>query len=194
MIIETSRLRLRPWVEEDKAAFAAMHADPEVMVDAPRPLTREKSDRKLDRYRAAFKRDGFCQWAVETLDGEFIGYAGATKVPGDHPLGPHIGAGWRLVRGAWGRGYATEATSAAFDDLFRRIGAPDVLAYTSPDNARSQSVMARLHMRRDPHLDFTADGWTGLVWSARPAFGSGAHRPLSGGFGVDRAGAVRPES
>jgi HAD superfamily hydrolase (TIGR01509 family) len=169
LMIETPRLRLRPWTDRDRDAFAQMHADPEVMIDAPRPLTREKSDRKLDRYRAAFERDGFCQWAVETLGGDFIGYAGATWVSADHPLGPHVGAGWRLIRRAWGHGFATEATSAAFDDVFDRVGVAEVLAYTSPDNAKSQAVMARLRMRRDPHLDFTADGWTGLVWSASPA-------------------------
>jgi RimJ/RimL family protein N-acetyltransferase len=173
MIIETPRLRLRPWRDSDRDAFAAMHADPEVMVDAPKPLTREKSDLKLDRYVAAFARDGFCQWAVETLDSNFVGYAGATRIAKEHPLGPHIGAGWRLVRRAWGNGYATEATLAAFDDAYRRAGVREVLAYTSPDNARSQAVMDRLGMRREPDLDFTADDgsgpWTGLVWSARPA-------------------------
>lgn len=145
-----------------------MHADPEVMVDAPRPLTREKSDRKFERYVAAFERDGFCQWALETLGGDFLGYAGVTRIPDDHPLGAHVGAGWRLVRHAWGHGFATEATRAAFEDAFQRIGLPQVLAYTSPDNPRSQAVMHRLRMRREPSLDFTADGWTGLVWSAGP--------------------------
>jgi RimJ/RimL family protein N-acetyltransferase len=174
MIIETPRLRLRPWRYSDRDVFAAMHADPEVMVDAPRPLTREKSDLKLDRYVAAFKRDAFCQWAVETLDGDFVGYAGATRVAKEHPLGPHVGAGWRLVRRAWGNGYATEATLAAFDDVYRRAGVKEVLAYTSPDNGRSQAVMGRLGMQREPDLDFiTADdgsgSWTGLVWSARSA-------------------------
>ncbi|HTX48074.1 MAG TPA: GNAT family N-acetyltransferase [Caulobacteraceae bacterium] len=168
VLIETPRLRLRPWRESDRDAFAEMHADPEVMVDAPRPLSREKSDRKLDRYVAAFERDGLCQWAVETLDGDFIGYAGATRIPDSHPLGAHAGAGWRLVRRAWGRGYATEAARAAFEDAFRRVGVREILAYTSPDNARSQAVMARLSMRRERQLDFTADDWTGLVWSATP--------------------------
>ena len=137
------------------------------MVDAPRPLTREKSDRKFDRYLAAFERDGFCQWAVETIGGDFIGYAGVTRISADHPLGAHVGAGWRLAHQAWGQGYAAEAMGAAFGDAFRR-GVPEVLAYTSPDNVRSQAVMARLSMRRERALDFTADGWTGLVWSARP--------------------------
>jgi RimJ/RimL family protein N-acetyltransferase len=149
-----------------------MHADPEVMVDAARPLTREKSDRKLDRYVAGFARDGFCQWAVESLDGAFVGYAGATRIAKAHPLGAHVGAGWRLARRAWGNGYASEATRAAFDDLYRRAGVREILAYTSPDNVRSRAVMARLAMRREPELDFTADypsgPWTGLVWSARP--------------------------
>ncbi len=146
-----------------------MHADPAVMVDAPRPLSREKSDRKFDRYVAAFERDGFCQWAIETRAGDFLGYAGMTWIGGDHPLGAHVGAGWRLVRAAWGQGYATEATAAAFEDAFGRIGLAEVLAYTSPDNTRSQAVMARLGMRRERDLDFIADGWRGLVWSAQPS-------------------------
>ena len=166
--IETTRLRLRPWRESDREAFVQMHADPEVMVDAPRPLTREKSDRKFDRYVAALRRDGICHWAVETLGGDFVGYAGVTSIAADHPLGAHVGAGWRLVRRVWGRGFATEAMRAAFEDAFRRAGAPEVLAYTSPENVRSQAVMERLGMRRERGLDFTADGWTGLVWSARP--------------------------
>ena len=166
-LFETARLRLRPWREDDREVFALMHADPDVMVDAPRPLTREKSDRKLDRYVAAFARDGFCQWAVETLAGDFVGYAGVTRIADDHPIGAHVGAGWRLVRRAWGHGYATEAMHAAFEDAFLRAGVAEVLAYASPDNARSQAVMERLRMRREPGLDFTADCWTGLVWSAR---------------------------
>jgi RimJ/RimL family protein N-acetyltransferase len=172
MIIETPRLRLRAWRESDRDDFAAMHADPQVMVDAPRPLTREKADRKLDRYVAGLRRDGFCQWAVETTDGDFVGYAGARRIAAEHPLGAHVGAGWRLVRRAWGRGYATEATLAAYDDAFRRVGVAEILAYTSPDNLRSQAMMDRLGMRREPGLDFTAEEdpnpWTGLVWSARP--------------------------
>ena len=38
-----------------------MNADPEVMLDQGGPLSREKSDAKLDRYVAAFDRYGFCR-------------------------------------------------------------------------------------------------------------------------------------
>jgi RimJ/RimL family protein N-acetyltransferase len=85
-----------------------------------------------------------------------------------HPLGPHIEIGWRLVRAAWGKGYATEAARAVLEDAFGRLGVREVLAYTAADNARSQAVMARLGMQRDPSRDFdTLYGdrpWHGLVW------------------------------
>jgi RimJ/RimL family protein N-acetyltransferase len=87
-------------------------------------------------------------------------------------LGEHFEIGWRLVRSAWGNGYATEASKAALADCFSRAGLQEVLSYTSPDNLRSQAVMARLGLERDPARDFTASygkgEWRGLVWFARP--------------------------
>jgi RimJ/RimL family protein N-acetyltransferase len=86
-----------------------------------------------------------------------------------HPLGSHMEIGRRLIRRAWGRGYATEGARAALADAFDHVGLKEVLSYTGPDNLRSQAVMARLRLRRDPARDFTAhyDGfgtWHGLVW------------------------------
>ena len=173
MIITTQRLRLRPWRETDRDAFAALNADAEVAGDLGGPLTRAASDAKLDRYIGAFDRRGFCRWAVETKTGEFLGYAGVMPVGTSHPLGEHHDIGWRLTRAAWGHGYATEAAGAALDDVFTRVGLTEVLSYTAVDNPRSQAVMARLLLTRDRSRDFVAhyDGvgaWHGLVWVARP--------------------------
>ena len=174
MVIDTRRVRLRPWRETDREALATMHADPEVMLDQDGPIGRAASDVKLDRYAAAFKQCGFCRWAVESRDGAFLGYSGVMPSHEDHPLGPHFEIGWRLVRSAWGRGYATEAAKAALHDAFMRVGLGEVVTYTSPDNLRSRAVIDRLGMQRDPSRDFTADyddvgTWRGLVWVARPA-------------------------
>lgn len=178
MIIDTPRTRLRPWREADRAAFAAMNAHPEVMRDLGGPLSRARSDAKLDRYVATFNRHGFSRLAVESRDGDFLGYAGGMPSSEDHPLGPHVDIGWRLTRSAWGHGYATEAARAALDDAFTRVGLKEVLSYTAPDNLRSQRVMERLGMRRDPARDFTIDhddgvAWRGRVWVARRAARTG---------------------
>ncbi len=172
MIIDTPRTRIRCWEQADRDAFAAMHADPDVMHDYGGPISRADSDAKFDRYTAAYRQHGLCRWAVESRDGGFLGYVGIMPSRADHPIGSHYDIGWRLVRHAWGRGYATEAARAALHDAFHRAGLAEVVAYTAPDNLRSQAVMTRLQMQRDPTRDFTTDydgikAWRGLVWAVR---------------------------
>jgi RimJ/RimL family protein N-acetyltransferase len=157
MKIETARIRLRYWERTDVDAFAAMHADPEVMYDYGGPISRRESDAKLDRYVGTYHLHGFCRWAIESHEGAFLGYAGVMPSRPGHPLGSHFEIGWRLVRCAWGYGYVTEAARAALDDAFTRVRLAEVIAYTSADNLKSQAVMGRLHLRRDPPRDFTAD-------------------------------------
>lgn len=170
-LIRTARLTLRPWREADRPAFAALNADPDVAADLGGPLSRAESDAKLDRYRATFELHGFSRLAIEDSRQVFVGYAGVMPSRQGHPLGPHAEIGWRLVRTAWGKGYATEAARAVLDDAFARLGLREVLAYTAAANARSQAVMARIGMRRDPSRDFDAlygdTSWHGLVWVAK---------------------------
>jgi len=165
MIIDTPRGRLRPWRDEDREAFAAMHADQEVMWDAVAPLSRAESDAKLERYRQVFAARGFSRWAMEDRGGAFLGYVGLLPVPEAHALAPGVEIGWRFRRAVWGQGFATEGAAAALRDGFDRLGFTEVLSYTAPDNLRSQAVMQRLGLRRDAARDFVAaDGWIGWVW------------------------------
>jgi RimJ/RimL family protein N-acetyltransferase len=172
LIFRTPRLVLRHWREADREAFAALNADPEVTWDLGGPLSRAESDAKFDRYVATFARHGFARWAIEDVEGQFVGYAGVMPSSPDHTLRPHVEIGWRLAHTAWGKGYATEAARAALSDFFARTGFAEVLSYTSADNARSQAVMERLGLRRERSLDFSGqyDGrtWHGLVWVAVP--------------------------
>ena len=176
-MIQTQRLRLRPWHDEHRAAFARMHADPEVMTDQGGPVDQIRSDAKFDRYRAAYVEHGVSRWAVENADGTFLGYAGVMpRLLPDHPLGPHFEIGWRFIRSAWGHGYATESAKAALEDTVRSAGIKEIVSYTSADNLRSQAVMARLKFQRDPSRDFIAEYpgvglWRGMVWVAIPGQG-----------------------
>ena len=173
MIIETPRLRLRPWRASDLDTFVALHADPEVMWDQSGPISRAESSAKFDRYRAAFEAVGYCRWALEDLTGTFLGYAGIMPGKGEVLPDSFTEIGWRLVRAAWGHGYATEAAGAALGDAFQRVGLPEVIAFTSAENLKSQAVMKKLGMRRDAARDFVTDygtepSWQGLVWVGTP--------------------------
>jgi len=169
--IETERLRLRVWEEADRGHFAALNADPVVMQDLGGPLSRHDSDAKLDRYLEAWNHNAYGRWLVETTSGKFLGYCGVMPAGKDHPIGLHDEIGWRLIREAWGHGYATEAARAALFDAFRRVRLIEVFTYTDAQNLRSQAVMRRLGLTRDASRDFASHShrlgtWRGLVWTA----------------------------
>jgi RimJ/RimL family protein N-acetyltransferase len=170
MEIRTERTILRPWRAADAPAFSALHADPEVMRDTRGVFGRSESDDKLQRYRAAFEEHGFCRWAVDDLQGRFLGYAGVMPIPANFPVAPGYDIGWRFVRSAWGQGLATEAASASLEDVFRRTRIAEVLSFTSATNARSQAVMQRLNLQRDETRDFVLESrgvaWRAMLWFA----------------------------
>ena len=169
-MIHTDRLILRPWRDADRPAMAAMLADPEVMHDYPAPLTTAESDQKIDRYQVAIGRVGFGRWSMERRDdGMFLGYVGVMPIFDDHPCAPGVEIGWRMIRPAWGFGYASEAAAAALRDGFERVGLSEIIAYTTPTNARSRAVMHRLGMTREPARDFdNATAGRFVVYTARP--------------------------
>ena len=128
--IETERLILRPFREADLAPFAALNADAEIMRHFPRPLTAEETEALVARIETARAANGFAFEAVEEkATGAFLGMVGLNAPEFEAPFMPCVELGWRLVRAAWGRGYATEA-------------------------ARARAVMERLGMTRDPEDDF----------------------------------------
>jgi RimJ/RimL family protein N-acetyltransferase len=167
-MIQTTRLVLRPWHEDDRSAFASLNRDPIVTFDLGGPLDQAASDAKFDRYIANFRRTGFGRFAIESKQGEFLGYAGLNPIRPDLPISPGWEIGWRLNRDFWGYGFATEAAQALLEDGFKRLDVPEILAFTASDNRRSAAVMERLAMRRDRTRDFTAQygngSWHGQVW------------------------------
>ena len=171
VFLTTPRLTLRSWRESDRDAFAALNADPEVMWDLGGPFGRADSDAKFDRYTATLRRHGFGRMAIDERQGAFVGYAGIMPAAPNHPLGRHVEIGWRLTRAVWGKGDATEAAGAILRDAFEYPGLTEILAYTAADNVRSQAVMERLGMQRDPLRDFSTPSrrgtWRGLVWALR---------------------------
>jgi RimJ/RimL family protein N-acetyltransferase len=154
-VLETERLLLRGWRASDRAPFAAMNADPEVMRYIPSVLTRAESDERLERIVRALDQDGFGLWAVEERSSRrFLGFTGLARPAFDAHFTPAVEMGWRLAREAWGRGFATEAARAAAAFAFDELGLAELVSFTAVQNARSRAVMRRLGMRHDAADDF----------------------------------------
>jgi RimJ/RimL family protein N-acetyltransferase len=153
------RVLLRRWRDEDRAPFAALNADPQVMQFFPRPLERVESDALVERIERHFAEHGFGLWALE-LPGvaPFIGFAGLAVPRFTAHFTPCVEIGWRLAAGHWGHGYATEAARAALTRGFGRHGLLEVVSFTVPANRRSRAVMVRLGMTHDPAEDFDHPG------------------------------------
>lgn len=155
-MIEADRLIVRPWRDADRAPFAEMGQDPEVMRHLGPLQTRAESDASVDRQMALQAERGHCFWAVERRDGAmFLGFCGLKLAPdGIAGIEDEIEIGWRLRRAAWGHGYAREAAAASFAWGWANLPRDRIIAITTPDNVRSWSLMGRLGMRRRHDLDF----------------------------------------
>jgi 3-dehydroquinate dehydratase/shikimate dehydrogenase len=148
-LVETPRIRLERWGAPHRDALVAINREPEVVqyINAGVPLTDAQSLAQSARIAAHWERYGFGLWAVvERESGRTLGFAGLS-----HPLWfPHeaerVEVGWRLHPDAWGRGFATEASTAAVVIGFTDLGLDALVSYIHVANARSRAVSRRLGM------------------------------------------------
>lgn len=156
IIIETPRLLLRNWQEEDRAFFHEINSDPEVMEFFPALRNREESDALMDRIVAMINDDSFGFYALQDKDtGDVVGFTGLmrTDIPPFVPKGV-LEIGWRLAQRYWGKGYVTEAALASLAYAFNERGQDEVVSFAVHNNHRSTSVMQRIGMVNDPKRDF----------------------------------------
>jgi RimJ/RimL family protein N-acetyltransferase len=152
-VIRTERLLLRRWRDDDRAPFAAMNADPDVVEHLQGPMSRERSDDFIDRIESHWEEHGWGLWAAEVPGTvPFIGYVGLW--PADYLVPGMVEVGWRLARAHWGNGYATEAAREALRFGFTEVGLAEIVSFTVPQNERSWRVMERIGLVRDPAGDF----------------------------------------
>ncbi|GAB2646144.1 GNAT family N-acetyltransferase [Kribbella swartbergensis] len=153
--LSTDRLLLRQWRESDREPFAAMNADPAVMEHFPSTMTPEQSDDFVDRFSPAIDERGWGLWALEVREtGRFIGFTGLSVPSFEAHFTPAVEIGWRLMKEAWGNGYATEAARAALAHGFGPAGLDEIVSFTTTTNLPSQRVMQRIGMTHDEADDF----------------------------------------
>lgn len=153
--LQTERLVLRQWNDDDLWAFVEMNADPEVMEYFPAPLTAEQSAELMGQQQSLLDAGRPALFAVEVwATGTFIGFIGLNVPRFEAPFTPCVEISWRLVRSAWGQGYATEGAGAVLKYAFVALELPEVVAFTAEGNTRSRAVMERLGMTHDGSEDF----------------------------------------
>jgi len=174
-MIETKRLILRDWRDEDVEPFIRHTNTPAVMrwlggVQASDWLE-ETIRGRIMRWQ---EERGFTFWAVvRKEDGALLGFCGLkiADAPGSPIEGVHE-VGWRLREDCWGKGYAKEGAIASLDFAFRELGAERVVAITFSGNAPSWGLMERLGMTRRPECDYDDPRFPALnptvVYDIRP--------------------------
>ncbi|WP_379552984.1 GNAT family N-acetyltransferase [Qipengyuania sp. DGS5-3] len=161
--LETERLILRDWREEDWPLFWRHCNTPAVMQwlgGVADEATMAAANDRLEGYR---RDHGHTFWVCERKDdgghlsGEILGFCGLKCCNEENGPTGDVEAGWRLREDAWGKGYAKEAAFASLEAGFEQFDAPHIIALTVQENAPSWGLMKRLGMQRREDLDFESN-------------------------------------
>ena len=144
--LETERLILRWFRENDLDDFYEMSRDPEVMrfLGDVKPMDRMFTWRQMATFMGHWYFRGYGIWAVEEKSsGRVVGRIGFMN-----PVGwPAFELGWTLARDNWGKGYATEGARRALEYAFTEMNRDHVISLIAPDNVASIRVAERLGER-----------------------------------------------
>ena len=141
--LETLRLSMRNFTRDDFADLYALNSDPRVMkfIADGKPSTRDEVARALRRfvrYPTLYPDLGI--WHTSRRDtGAFIGFF-ALNYTGKSA---DIEIGYRLLRNAWGLGFATEGATALAHYGFDDLGLNRIIGVTLPGNQPSQRVLMK---------------------------------------------------
>ena len=161
--IETARLHLRMLSPQDLDDFAAMFSDPEVMkfigLEAGTTLSRAETEDTLEKMIAFWTRTGVGRWAViDKENRRLIGLCGLRQLDDTPELF------YLFAKASWGKGFATEAASAALRYGFEEHKFERIIAVIRPGNTISQKVVKKIGMRYENEVNH--DGVDGVCYVA----------------------------
>ena len=152
-VLETERLTLRAFRDDDLEPYAALISDPIVsrFLGDGRPITRMEAWRQIAMILGHWALRGFGLWAVEErATGALVGRIGVHE-----PAGwPGFELAYTLGRPWWGRGYAQEAGRASLRYSRDVLGRDEIISVIRPDNAGSIKVATALGAERAETVEF----------------------------------------
>jgi RimJ/RimL family protein N-acetyltransferase len=168
--LETERLTLRPFVDDDFEAVHAMRSRPEVARYLYQgPATAEQSRERLTRMMAspawAVEDDWFSAAAVERASGITVGDMAFHWVSERDRTAE---VGFVFDPRHQGKGFATEASRALIDWAFTTARMHRVIGRTEARNGASARVLEKLGMRLEAH--FVENEWVKDEWQSEPVY------------------------
>jgi RimJ/RimL family protein N-acetyltransferase len=164
--LETERLVLRPFRDEDLPALHAMHSDEVVVRWLYHEVRSEQEVRDLlerKKFGAALTEEG--QWlsCAITLreSGEVVGDLSLHWVSREHRCGE---VGFILAPAHQRRGYTTEAAAALLPFAFESMGWHRLIGRTEARNTGSARVLEKLGMRLEAQL--VENEWVKGEWQS----------------------------
>ncbi len=150
MIIQTERLILRPFTEQDIDALYLMNSNPAMLKYIPTvPFTEREQAHELFHKVISqdYQQRGFGRWAVEhKADNKVIGFCGPKFIPEYN----EVEIGYRYFPEYWGKGIGTEAAQAAIS-VFPQFGITQIIALILEGNIGSEGVAKSIGMHwREP--------------------------------------------
>jgi RimJ/RimL family protein N-acetyltransferase len=144
VVLESERLLLRKWNDEDVAAVEDIYLKPEVMEYIPGGVwSPDRTARVVARMRELDIEQGFGFYPVLLKSlGKIIGHCGL----GFLEQTPEVEVAYVLDSRYWGQGYASEAAKAMIAYGFSRLNIWRIVAVAFPQNVRSIGVMRSIGM------------------------------------------------
>lgn len=142
--LETTRLILRPPVDEDLDGWAGLDADARAVGFIGGLRTRNQAWMDMATTVGMWNLRGASLFSVIEKDtGRWVGRVGPWLPQG--AIGTEVG--WAITPAAWGKGYATEAAHAAVAWAFDHLRWTEVIHCIDAPNAASITVAERLGSR-----------------------------------------------
>jgi len=161
MILETSRLILRPFRQEDIGRLAELMANRDFMRFSLGPFTREKTQGVLQKFLSWGQAGLPSQFAVVLRENNnVLGYCGFMHHP---ELPKEVEIGYRLDRAYWNRGLVTEGARAVRDYAFVDLKLSRVISLIHPENIPSRRVAEKIGLM--PEREITFRGFPTIVFA-----------------------------
>ena len=174
IFLETERLILRQFTENDTDNLFELNSDPEVVRFTPDSQT-ERSVIQTEMLPKIFayyeKYDGYGVWAaIEKSSQEFIGWFLFRAVEYASYFAPalanksDIELGYRLRKASWGKGYATEGSKALISKGFEDLGTQRIVSVALSANVASIRVMQKVGLKLEKRFIYESIGQEVVIY------------------------------